>query len=230
MAVLPAALAAIVAGIAPAAAAVPGVIASGAIATRTTPAGPELVIKLAQPAPAAAFDYGGHVWIVVATAERLARAPVPATARAFAELEVTRLTGAVALRLRRPSGKRLAVARTGGTWRFTFRPADAVATASPLRTVLHRSTLEATVVAVQGGRLATVHRLVDPVVGSTLIVVTTLDPAAAVDAAYQVPPFRLLPTRLGVAIEVRADGVTVESDATETRIRYRRREDAKVRR
>ncbi len=199
-------------------------IATGTIAAGISAAGPELVIALDKRAPAAAFAYGRHVWIVIATGEALSRLPAASIAagRRFADLEISRLRGAVALRTHRQAGRRLLASRQGTAWHFTFVDADRDRPQPGASLARRRSTLDETVVVVPGLRGGSVFRLVDPVVGTTLLVATTADPALAVRAAYRTTAFAVLPTGLGVAVEVRADGVTVEPGEAGLRIRYRR--------
>jgi hypothetical protein len=197
---------------------------TGTIAAGISAAGPELVIALSKRAPAAAFAYGRYVWIVIATEDGLSRLPAASIAagRRFADLEVTRLLGAVALRTRRQAGRRLLASRQGTAWHFTFVDAARDRPQPGVSLARRRSTLDETVVVVPGLRGGSVFRLVDPVVGTTLLVATTADPALAVRAAFRAPAFTVLPTGLGVAVEVRADGVTVEPGDAGLRIRYRR--------
>lgn len=206
-------------------AAAPARPAAGTLEVLSSPDGPELTLTLSRPAPAAAFRYGNHVWIVVATTETVTRAPArPSAVRLFAGLEIIRLADAVALRLPHRTGHRMVARRTRATWSFVYARADLDGTApeARLEPALVSATLETTVVSVTDSRLTTVHRLVDPVVGTTLIVATSAEPGIAVRSVYRAPAFRLLPTRLGLAVEVRADGVEVERRETGIRVLYRR--------
>jgi hypothetical protein len=163
----------------------------------------------ADPIAAAAFARGDTIWLVFDTPRPIdARGITDEQTRIVQEAEFVRtdLGGAVRLQLAR--AQLPSFARDGNVWRLTL--ADSIAQPSrplPLRrapAVNERGTI--TVPLESGGQ---VHRLDDPAVGDTLLVVTAQPPARGVLREQRFVEFRALASIHGLAFVPLADDLAV---------------------
>ena len=179
------------------------------------PAKPRRSIALrfnwAEPVGAAAFLYGGRLWLVF---DRPVKSDIAGkitkAAPALKPVEQLEHAAATILRLRLPVGFTAQLKTDGDDWVVDLRRHEAESL-HELNAVVDYSDEQARLrVALQmPGQVITVT---DPDLGALLWVVPSKAPGLAMARQFSLPEVRLLPTFQGLAVEPRSDRVTVALD------------------
>ena len=182
------------------------------IATRVRRSGDNVTFEFpfASATPAAVFRRGDALWLVFASEDAVAIAPLEGEiGRSIKGVNRTRARDAelVRIRLDRPM---LVSAHTEGTaWNITLGP-EVVEPSRPLS--LYRSRISATrsSISVLLDDARDLYRIEDPEAGDTLLVVTALAPARGFFKTQDFVEFRILPSTHGVVIQPLADDLSAE--------------------
>lgn len=174
--------------------------------------GDDLVIKFrfAAPTPAAVFQRADTVWVVFDTATKPDLAPLDDDAThtiRSARLVSLPMGQAVGLKLERP---RLTTVRLD-EHAIVVTIGDSTEEASrPLAIMRNTHVANHASAAIPFDGARTVHRLADPEVGDTLLVITALGPPRGFLRSQDLIDFRILPSSHGVAIRPNADDLTAD--------------------
>jgi tetratricopeptide (TPR) repeat protein len=207
----------------PSAPASQGSAASAAAAAPATPAAERplaLVVDPGQPASAAVFVRGGHLFAVFDRALPADAPRIESAGRPIGAPEPLAVSGGAGFRVPLPEGLDARVEREGTAWRIVLAPPSALPAApGPSLPVLPEPDfLLGPRVLVRAGQAATPIALADPAVGDRLFAVPLGEPGRAVTRRHDFLQARFLPAVQGVvlrplddALEVRAvrDGVEV---------------------
>jgi tetratricopeptide (TPR) repeat protein len=203
-----------------------GVVASGAPAPgAAAPAAPpvsiaveikrqgdtlRLAFPFAAPTPAAVFRRADTVWLVFDSPVPIDLGQVAAkSGGTISSAAVTRSNDGqvVALKLDRP--KLTSAGADGPVWTVTIGDV-AMEPTRPLGTLRNMSSPARASVSIPFDQPSQLHRLADPDVGDTLMVVTALTPARGFVKQQDFVEFRALTSTHGVVIQPLADDVTAE--------------------
>ena len=182
------------------------------IATRVRRNGDNVTFEFpfATATPAAVFRRGETLWLVFASEDAIAMAPLEGEiGRSIRGVTRTRARDAelVRIRLDRPM---LVSAYTEGTaWHITLGP-EVVEPSRPL--TLYRSRINASrsSISVPLDDARDLYRIEDPEAGDTLLVTTALSPARGFFKTQDFVEFRILPSTHGVVIQPLADDLNAE--------------------
>jgi tetratricopeptide (TPR) repeat protein len=169
-----------------------------------------LAFPFAAPTPAAVFRRADTVWLVFDSAVPIDLAQVAAkSGGTISNATVTRSNDGqvVALKLGRP--KLTSAGTDGPTWTVTIGDI-ALEPTRPLGTLHNASGSARASVSIPFDHPSELHRLADPDVGDTLLVVTALAPARGFVKTQDFIEFRALTSTHGVVIQPLADDLTAE--------------------
>ncbi|HXF88535.1 MAG TPA: tetratricopeptide repeat protein [Xanthobacteraceae bacterium] len=163
--------------------------------------------------PAAVFQLGDTVWLVFDTATPIDLAPLlDDSSGTVRSASITPAGEGQVLRLKLLRPRLVGLAAEGATW--TVAIADSVSTLSrPLgigRSVIGPARSSIIIPIDDPRRL---HRLIDPDLGRTLLVVTAAAPARGFLKTHEFVELRALATTHGIAVETLADDLKVELSA-----------------
>ena len=160
--------------------------------------------------PAAAFVRADVLWLVFETKEPVALAPV--SNEVVREASVTRQGDVQLVRIRLERPRLVSLSADGNGW--TVNIADSiVAPSSPIivmRNVVNELRRSASIPFDDPRGL---HRIEDPDVGDTLLVVTGLGPARGVPKNQDFVDFRALASVQGIVVQPKADDLSIELSA-----------------
>lgn len=158
---------------------------------------------------AAAFRYGGHLWIVFGAAARFDLAPArQRLGPNIEDIEQTLLDNATIVRLRTAERVSATLEREGWEWRVTLRRGRLLPR-TPIFVKVDPKQGRGGTVAMRAGAAGSVITITDPAVGSTLFILPLRAPGLGVERERRFPTFRLLPSVQGIVVEPMADGLTV---------------------
>jgi tetratricopeptide (TPR) repeat protein len=169
-----------------------------------------LSFPFAAPTPAAVFRRADTIWLVFDSAVPIDLGPVSAkSGGTISNATVTRSNDGqvVALKLDRP--KLTSAGTDGPVWTVTIGDV-ALEPTRPLATLRNMSGSARASVSIPFDQPSQLHRLADPDVGDTLLVVTALAPARGFVKPQEFIEFRALTSTHGVVIQPLADDVTAE--------------------
>jgi hypothetical protein len=168
-----------------------------------------LSFAFSEPVPAAVFARGDNIWIVFDTPRTIDVAPLVAEAtRTVIGAESMRSETGAVLRLKLARTRLASIEREGNTWLMTL--GDSVATPSrplPLRRAPGADERGAILIPLETP--GQVHRIVDPEIGDTMLVVTAQPPARGILRGQSFVEFRVLPSIHGLAFAPLADDVSL---------------------
>jgi tetratricopeptide (TPR) repeat protein len=182
------------------------------IATRVRRSGDNVTFEFpfATATPAAVFRRGETLWLVFASEDAVAVAPLEGEiGRSIRGVTRTRARDAelVRIRLDRPM---LVSAHTEGTvWHITLGP-EVVEPSRPLSLYRSRISASRSSISVPLDDARDLYRIEDPEAGDTLLVATALSPARGFFKMQDFVEFRILPSTHGVIIQPLADDLNAE--------------------
>jgi tetratricopeptide (TPR) repeat protein len=182
------------------------------IKARLTTQGENLALRFpfASPTPAAVFRRADVLWLVFDTDADIQLAELASDpSRNIRSATVTHLPDAAVVRIKLERPKLTSVAMEGATWVVNIG-SQIMTPARPLaiiRTGTTPANASATVMIADPREM---HRLQDPEVGDTLLIVTALPPARGFVSGHDFVEFRILGTAQGIVVQPLADDVAVE--------------------
>lgn len=164
----------------------------------------------ANPAGAAVFRRGEAIWIVFDAPAAIDVSKAPRGVSQFRRVQALRGADYSAVRIVSPRATPLTVVGEGASWTLALGAGQKT---EPDHIAVERDdeSAEAALTAVMAGATASVW-LDDPVVGDRVSVVTALAPAKGLPARRDFVDLAMLPTFHGLAIEPRAEDLTVAAD------------------
>lgn len=201
------------AGSAPAAAAPPGggdgTIAPTLTVDRRANGGTRMTFDWPVSVSAAAFRYGGHLWIVFGAPARFDLAVARRRMGADVEdISQTLMDNATIVRLRTRGAVTASLEREGWEWRVTLQR-GAVKPRTPVFIGVAPKKGRGGTIELRAGAAGSVISITDPAVGSTLFILPVRAPGLGIERERRYPTFRLLPTAQGIVVEPMADGLTI---------------------
>ncbi len=171
--------------------------------------GTQLVFDWPVSVSAAAFRYGGHLWLVFGAPARFNLAIArQRLGKDVEDIEQTLLDNATIVRLR--TGRRVSAVleREGWEWRVTLRRGRLLPR-TPIFVKVDPKAGRGGVVTMRAGAAGSVITITDPAVGSTLFILPLRAPGLGIERGKRFPTFRLLPSVQGIVVEPLSDGLTV---------------------
>ena len=166
-----------------------------------------LILPFPAPTPAAAFMRADTVWLLFDTATPIDLAAVKDTGIREASATTADNAQLVGIKLDRP--RLVSLALDGATW--TVHIADTVIVPpQPLVVTRNAANQRRASAQVPFENPQRVHRIRDPEVGDTVVVVTGLGPPRGIPKTQEFVDFRTFASMQGVAIQMLADDVRVE--------------------
>ena len=186
---------------------------AGAIAPRltvkTVGGGTRLAFDWPVSVSAAAFRYGGHLWLVFGAPARFNLAAARRRlGKDVDEIEQTLLDNATIVRLRTAQRVSAVLEREGWEWRVTLRRGRLLPR-TPIFVKADPRDGRGGAVSMRAGAAGSVITITDPAVGSTLFILPLRAPGLGIERGKRYPTFRLLPSVQGIVVEPLADGVSV---------------------
>ena len=158
---------------------------------------------------AAAFRYGGHLWIVFGAPARFDLAAARRRMGADVEdISQTLMDNATIVRLRTREPATASLEREGWEWRVTLKP-GAVKPRTPVFINVQPKKGRGGTLQLRVGAAGSVIAITDPAVGATLLILPVRAPGLGIERERRYPTFRLLPTAQGIVVEPMADGLTL---------------------
>ncbi len=158
---------------------------------------------------AAAFRYGGHLWLVFGAPARfnlsIARQRL---GKDVEDIEQTLLDNATIVRLRTSRQVSAVLEREGWEWRVTLRRGRLLPR-TPIFVKVDPKKGRGGTVTMRAGAAGSVITITDPAVGSTLFILPLRAPGLGIERGKRFPTFRLLPSVQGIVVEPLSDGLTV---------------------
>ncbi len=169
-----------------------------------------LLFPFAAPTPAAVFRRADTIWLVFDSAAPIDIGQITAqSGRTIVGATVTRSGEGQVVQLKLDRAKLTSAVAEGPVWAVTVGDI-ALEPTRPLGTLRNMSGSERANVAIPFDQPAQLHRLNDPDIGDTLLVVTALGPARGFVKSQDFVEFRALTSTHGVVIQPLADDVTAE--------------------
>ncbi len=172
-----------------------------------------LAFPFAAPTPAAVFRRADTLWLVFDTSVQIDLNVLQGdTSRTIRSASLTSAREAQVVRLVLERPRLISLGSDGTTWAITIGDAvvDATKPLGIARNVITQSRASVTVPFEEPKKL---HRIADPEVGDTLLVVTGLGPARGFLKAQDFVEFRALPSTHGIVVQTIADDVLAELSA-----------------
>jgi tetratricopeptide (TPR) repeat protein len=182
------------------------------IKAQLTMQGENLVLRFpfASPTPAAVFRRADVLWLVFDTDADIQLAELAGDpSRNIRNATVTHLPDAAVVRIKLERPRLTSVAMEGSTW--VVNVGSQIATPVRPLAITRTGTTPANATAtVMIADPREVHRLQDPEVGDTLLIVTALPPVRGFVNGHDFVEFRVLATAQGIAVQPLADDLAVE--------------------
>ncbi|WP_304168501.1 tetratricopeptide repeat protein [Phenylobacterium aquaticum] len=169
-----------------------------------------LTFPWANPNGAAVFRRGAAVWVVFDAAAIIDVAHAPRGLKQFSTIQAIKGEDYSAIRIASPVGTPIFASSQGGTWTIALGNGPQ-GQAAPIRIGRDDVGGPAALKAEVAGTTRSV-RVVDPVVGDTLSVVTALGPSKGVQMRREYVQMAVLPSAQGLAMEAYVEDLNVQRD------------------